>query len=414
VYGDKREETVAIDRLTELASENENPGNRRRVALLQVRYPSPLLRDGIEFVDTPGIGSLATQGAQETFAYLPRADLAILLIDVGSAIGPDELSVLRLLQAAAIPVQVVISKADLADAASLARMEAYAREVIAKETGLAPAMHPVSAVPAGEPLLRRWINESIQPLLDAHESMLEASIRRTTGAIRDAIAMRLEMLAKKRPANSSVNVDEEARDVVLELRRWIVDMRNTIENAVRELLAIAATRLLAGNRGSWNAHATVASLAQQYLDDVRADLSGQQRKTKDRLRELANRAGIAPELLQLSDAAEELQRMPLLDVAAVLPYAAVQPPLLASEARLARRLHDRFGTPLGDVLRAYGNRLHDWAIRSLDRQQVSLTSVLDASHGNASTTDLDLSTLDGDLRTLAALTSVTAQKELPA
>jgi hypothetical protein len=211
-----------------------------------------------------------------------------------------------------------------------------------------------------------------------------------------------------------VNVDEEARDVVLELRRWIVDMRNTIENAVRELLAIAATRLLAGNRGSWNAHATVASLAQQYLDDVRADLSGQQRKTKDRLRELANRAGIAPELLQLSDAAEELQRMPLLDVAAVLPYAAVPPPLLASEARLARRLHDRFGTPLGDVLRAYGNRLHDWAIRSLDRQQVSLTSVLDASHGNASTTDLDLSTLDGDLRTLAALTSVTAQKELPA
>jgi GTP-binding protein EngB required for normal cell division len=414
VYGDKREETVAIERLAELASEAENPGNRRRVALLQVRYPSPLLREGIELVDTPGIGSLATQGAQETFAYLPRADLAILLVDVGSAIGPDELSVLRLLQAAAVPVQVVISKADLADAASLARMDTYVLGVIAKETGLAPAIHPVSAMPAGEPLLRRWIDQAIQPLLDAHETMLEASIRRTTGAIRDAIAMRLETIATKRPANATANVEEEAREVVLELRRWIAGMRDTIENAVRELLRIAATQLLAGERASWNAHATVASLAQQYLDDVRADLLMRQWATKDRLRELAQRAGIAPELMQLSDAAGELQRMPLLDVTAVLPSGEVPAPLLASETRLARRLYDRLGTPLRDVFRGYGTRLHDWAMRSLDRLQASFTSAIDATHGKADVTGLDLSSLDDDLRALAALTSPTdaTQKEL--
>jgi hypothetical protein len=243
--------------------------------------------------------------------------------------------------------------------------------------------------------------------------MLEASIRRTTGAIRDAIVIRLETLAKKRPVESMASVEEEARDVVLELRRRIIGMRDTLDDAVGELLRIAATQLLAGDRASWNAHATVASVGQQYLDDVRADLLAQQRKTKDSLRELANHAGIAPELLQ-SDAAGELQQMPLLDVAAVLPHAEVTPPLLASEARLARRLHDRFGTPLGSVFRAYGNRLHAWAIRSLDRQQASLTSVLDAAHGNAGTTDLDLNALEDDLRTLAALTSDPAQKELPA
>lgn len=409
VYGEKREETVAIERLAELASEKENPGNRRRVALLQVRYPSPLLRDGIEFVDTPGIGSLATQGAQETFAYLPRADLAILLVDVGSALGPDELSVLRLLQAAAIPAQLVISKADLADSASLERMKSYVRGIVANETGLAPEIHPVSAMPGGEPLLRHWIDESIQPLLDAHETMLEASIHRTTGAIRDAVAMRLETLAKKRPANTMENVEEEARDIVLELRRWIADMRNTLGNAVDDLLRIAATELLDHDRAGWNARDAVASVAQRCLDDVREEILARQRETKERLGELAQSAGIALELLQLSDAAGELQRMPLLDVAAILPSTDVSPPFLAgiapgvAKARLARRLDGRFGASLGNAFRAYGNRLQDWATRSLDQLQASLASAIDAMRGDAIPRDLDISTLNDDLHTLATL-----------
>ena len=396
---------MAIERLGELASETENAGNRRRVALLQVRYPSPLLREGIEFVDTPGIGSLATQGAEETFAYLPRADLAILLVDVGSAIGPDELSVLRLLQAAAIPVQIVISKADLADAASLSRMETYVHALVTHETGLAPAIHPVSAVPDGEALLRRWIEQSIQPLLERHEAMLDASIRRTSGAIREMIVMRLETLAQKRPVHSTVDVEEEARDVVLELRRWIAGMQRTSESAVSELLRIAAVQLMDGARISWNAHATVASLAQQYLDDVRADLLTRQRGTKDRLLNLAQRAGIEPELLQLADPAAELRRMPLVDVAAVLPQADSPRPLFASEACVTRRLLDRFGTPLRDIARAFGNRLEEWAIRSLDRLQSSFTSAIVTAGGGSDATDLDLSAVDDDIRALAELTS---------
>ena len=404
VYGDKRDEVIAIDQLAELASEVSNPGNQRRVALLQVRYPSPLLREGIEFVDTPGIGSLATRGAEETFAYLPRADLAILLIDAGSAIGLDELSILRLLQSAAIPVQVVISKADLADETSLLRMQSYVRDIIGAETGLAPVVHPVSAVARGEYLLRRWIDASIQPLLDQHEAMLQTSIQRTAGAIREAIVIRLEALLDQGPAKSVTHIDEEGSAVLLELRRSIDGLARDIEAFTDEIPERASAQLLQSGQTT-DARSVIISIAEQRLDDARSTLMRRQRETKNRIRELCASAGLSPELLLLAESAQELQHLPLLDLTATLPDIDVRPPMFGGPARLTKILDRRFGGPLRDALRTYANRLHDWAIRSLDRTQTSFASVIDGTRGGASARDVDLTTLREDLRTLAEMTA---------
>ena len=410
VYGDKREETVGIERLAELASETENPGNRRRVALLQVRYPSPLLRDGVEFVDTPGIGSLATKGAEETFAYLPRADLAILLVDVGSAIGPDELSILRLLQSATIPVQLVISKADLADEESIARMQGYVRDVVARDAGITPTIHPVSAVASGEALLRRWVDDSIQPLLDHHEEMLDASIRRTAGALRDALTARLETLTHKRAPQVTDTIGHEARAVVFELRERIKNIRRQIEEADDELLNDAATKLFNDQGERWEPKAVLAATVQTFLDEKRTALISSRRETAIHLHDVAARAGVSPELLSPSAPGDDLAQMPLLDVAAVLPDTAVAAPFLTGVApmlakrRLANRLHDAFAKPLRDALRSYAHRLGDWSLKSVDRVQASFVSALDATSGGTAA-DVDLRSIDDDLRTLAEMTS---------
>ena len=38
--------------------ERQNPGNRRHAAVVDVALPSPILRDGLCLVDTPGLGSV--------------------------------------------------------------------------------------------------------------------------------------------------------------------------------------------------------------------------------------------------------------------------------------------------------------------------------------------------------------------
>ena len=76
-------------------------------------FPSQRLRDGVVLVDTPGLGSLASAGAAETLAYLPRCDLGVVLIDAGSTLTAEDLTTLQALDDAAIRTILLLSKADL-------------------------------------------------------------------------------------------------------------------------------------------------------------------------------------------------------------------------------------------------------------------------------------------------------------
>lgn len=73
-YADRNAERTGLARLAEFVSEQHNPGNYRHVTRVVVELPSARLRDGVVLVDTPGLGSLATSGAAETLAYLPRSE----------------------------------------------------------------------------------------------------------------------------------------------------------------------------------------------------------------------------------------------------------------------------------------------------------------------------------------------------
>jgi hypothetical protein len=64
-------ERFDISQLQEFVAEQLNHGNEKHVTRIVVQLPSSRLREGIAFVDTPGLGSLATRGAAETLAYLP-------------------------------------------------------------------------------------------------------------------------------------------------------------------------------------------------------------------------------------------------------------------------------------------------------------------------------------------------------
>jgi GTP-binding protein EngB required for normal cell division len=114
-FANKEAEQHNIERLPEYVSELENSGNTKHVTRIVLEYPSPRLSSGVIFVDTPGLGSLATSGAAETLAYLPRCDLGVVLIDAGSTLTQEDLSTIGTLYQAAIPAMLLLSKADLLD-----------------------------------------------------------------------------------------------------------------------------------------------------------------------------------------------------------------------------------------------------------------------------------------------------------
>jgi GTP-binding protein EngB required for normal cell division len=197
-FAESESRAVALEHLWEYASEEGNPGNRKHVTSILVKLPSPRLREGVIFVDTPGVGSLALSGGAEALAYLPRCDLGVVLVDAASALNEEDLALLRALYEAGIPAMVLLSKADLLAPRDRERMTGYIREQFRRELGLDLPVHPVSIVGADESLLTGWYDQELTPLLDRHRSLTEASLRRKIAHVRESVIAVLETLLTRR------------------------------------------------------------------------------------------------------------------------------------------------------------------------------------------------------------------------
>jgi hypothetical protein len=102
-FADRRVEHMELSALPELVTEQRNPNNTKGVTKIVAELPAQRLRDGIVFVDTPGLGSLATAGAAETRAYLPQCDLGVVLINAGSTLSEEDLATIQSLYEAGVP-----------------------------------------------------------------------------------------------------------------------------------------------------------------------------------------------------------------------------------------------------------------------------------------------------------------------
>jgi GTP-binding protein EngB required for normal cell division len=183
---------LEVAHLPEFATEQQNPGNAKHVVRLILALPSPRLRGGVAFVDTPGLGSLATSGATETLAYLPKCDLGVLLIDAGSTLTADDLQTIMALQQAAIPVNILLSKADLLGPEDRERIVYYVKQQIEAECKLDLPVHQVSVLPSCLGMLNEWFERQIIPLYAHSQDLRAASLRRKIGALRDSVAAALE------------------------------------------------------------------------------------------------------------------------------------------------------------------------------------------------------------------------------
>jgi hypothetical protein len=88
-------EAVPIDRLADWVTEAGNPGNIKQVERLEVALPSPLLKQGLILVDTPGMGGLGAGHAAATLGFLPFADGLVFVSDASTELSAPEVAFLR-------------------------------------------------------------------------------------------------------------------------------------------------------------------------------------------------------------------------------------------------------------------------------------------------------------------------------
>src|SRR6266498_2975281 len=60
---------LPVSTLSDYVTEKGNPGNQKKVKTATLELPLPFLRYGIEFVDTPGVGSAITDNTTTTYNF---------------------------------------------------------------------------------------------------------------------------------------------------------------------------------------------------------------------------------------------------------------------------------------------------------------------------------------------------------
>jgi GTP-binding protein EngB required for normal cell division len=230
-YGDGRGTLVSVEELSRLVTEQGNPGNRANIVRAIVEVPSPRLQQGILLVDTPGLGSLARRGAAETLAYLPSADLALLLIDAGATLNEEDLGTLRLLYEAGIPALVLLSKADLLANEDLHRAAAYIAEHVKHDLGLSVVVHPASALSKYSVLLDQFFERELFPRFEKARGLKEASVSRKIGALREAITSAIESsLNRAKRTDLKHKIDVSDLESSLRIAMGTVGEQSTIIN----------------------------------------------------------------------------------------------------------------------------------------------------------------------------------------
>ena len=388
-FANRTPEPFAIARLPEFVAEQFNPGNQKHVTKILVRLDSPRLRDGVIFVDTPGLGSLATRGAAETIAYLPRCDLGVVLIDAGSTLTPDDLQTIHILYEAAIPATVLLSKADILATPDRIQTIDYVRQHIKTELEIELPVHPVSVMPQCKELLTEWFTNDIAPLYNQRQELKLRSVMRKIGGLRQSVEFALSSRLRRKDKISPQRVEllrgaekelRQANGELEELRKAAREVSDRIER-----LSLAAARKASASLvASWKSNANETNVSQVVSKAVREtveDWTGRlQRAIASLAHDLHQTLEATAQVLEMKDAPSEeefaslLREMPAFDVGNLdLPM--TRPGLLLlmgrklPESVIAGRITRLIGPALSRSLSAYRALLADWAERTLTQMQ---------------------------------------------
>jgi GTP-binding protein EngB required for normal cell division len=439
-FADRKPEQFAIERLAEFVTEQHNPANLQHVTRIVVELPAQRLREGVVYVDTPGLGSLATSGAAETKAYLPRCDLGVVLIDAGSTLTQDDLATVQTLYEAGILASVLLSKADLLAPADRDRALQYLAGHIRSDLGLELPVHAISIKSECSDLLEQWLDTEILPLYDRHAELARQSLNRKIGALRLGVEAALKIQLKRsgpgERTGAGIDVSSlraletdlrTAAGKIAQARTECLDATDALRECADGFVRTAANNLI----DAWDsgASATGEGLIQSKLEQAAAERAAQ---ISSAIQEVAGNAG---SVLAKTAMALKLENRPeqdeLLDVLKNMPRfdlgnleIEVGPSAAASllgrrwaTARVERRIRSQAGKQITDAVGIYARVLQAWVRKTFTELQERFDSYADAYRAHldrlaANKTGVeDEQALRNDLAALAATAPEDAEQE---
>ena len=209
-----------IGQLVEFVTEKGNPGNSKRLKSATIEVPLPFLRRGLEFVDTPGIGSAIDRNTATTLKFLPECDAVLFVTSVESPFTSIELEFLQNVRWQVHKIFFVVNKTDLLSANERLEVLDFVRTAICRQMGGETVkIFPVSSrLGLVAKQTGSWSDNLESGLADLEDALAHFLSDEKASVFLNAVVQRALELCGRKPADAAL---AEIRQRLLALRSEI-------------------------------------------------------------------------------------------------------------------------------------------------------------------------------------------------
>jgi small GTP-binding protein len=142
--GERRE--ISQEELVDYITEKENPRNKKGVHEVKISYCSPYLRDGVQIIDTPGVGSVYEHNTEVALNFLPQVDAGVFVVTVDPPLSAAEHEFLKDIREYVHKLFFVLNKIDYVGEAERQEALEFTAQVLREDLATDGLMiFPVSA-----------------------------------------------------------------------------------------------------------------------------------------------------------------------------------------------------------------------------------------------------------------------------
>jgi len=209
-------------------AESENPHNIKKVKFIEIGFPNNLLKQGIMFIDTPGIGSLHLNNTLSTYEYIPKLDAAIFITSSDPAISEIEIKLLNEVFNVTSKIFFVLNKIDYLEKNEIDEVVNYTKNQLKSNiTNNEIKLFPVSSKIA----LNSKINNDIKSLeqsgfSDFENHLLKYFKNEKENILIDSVKRQLMNLIKE----IKMGFELEVKSLLLPIEELNIKQKTLLEN----------------------------------------------------------------------------------------------------------------------------------------------------------------------------------------
>ena len=239
---------IPITDLPGYVTEQRNPKNEKRVALVEVELASLAVYRGIRFVDTPGLGSIFAHNTLTSMNWLPRVGAALVAISMIQSMGEQDLHLLGEVFKHTPEVVILLTKTDLVSGRERKAVIEFTQWQVAQHTGRQLLVLPFSIRPGFEGCQSDVRDYLLGHVVARHEELLKKIMDHKLSAL--VSESRAYLLLAQKAAMSAEEARSDLREALSHEREGI----QTLGKEVRVLTQHLKTRARTASGERFHAH----------------------------------------------------------------------------------------------------------------------------------------------------------------